>query len=486
MHREHPLRIVRYSIKNIWLLIFPLLRGIYSFPASPEAVLAWARGAWFDLLILFCILGFGWVRWLYRKYDVRDGDIYVQEGILFRKRCYMPVQRISSMTLEAPFWLVPFRAVYLQADTAAGLMDRTDIRLLIRKKDAAMFERALPELHGRSSRSYRNKVRLWRIFCFSVVFSSSFYGTVYLAAFWFQGGRISRDLIEEFHLTERLAQVSEEVAAKLAGIPPAAVTVGIVILCMWLLSLCINLMRYGAFYMETDRKQLCIRSGLLRKRRHFLQSDKINYLDLRQNLPTKLCCVFALALNCPGYGNTRGSIPVCLPLLTKRELEETLPMLFPGARLMKRQLKPALTGWWGYVWAPVLLTAAILPAAWIAMRLFPAFAEMIGFFRLMLLIPIIWKMAVQTVALLTSGVSVEDSRICLRYCRGFVFHTIIAGTERLVKVRIRRNPWHRMFGKCHVDFYFRSELSRRYSLRNVDYRKAKSLLSEQWAELEEK
>ena len=27
-YSEHPLRILRYSIKNIWLLVFPLLRGI--------------------------------------------------------------------------------------------------------------------------------------------------------------------------------------------------------------------------------------------------------------------------------------------------------------------------------------------------------------------------------------------------------------------------------------------------------------------------
>lgn len=484
MHREHPLRIIRYSIKNIWLLIFPLLRGVYTFPASPEAMMRWMHGAWFDLLILFCILGFSWLRWLYRQYTVRDGDIYVREGILFRRCCYMPVEHLSALTLEAPFWLVPLGGMYLFADTAAGLRSRTDIRLLIRKKDAALFEVRLPKLQHGSRRSYRYRVHPWRIFGFSVIFSSSFYGSVYAAAFWFQGGRISRDLIEEFRLTERLTQVSEEVAARLVGIPPAAIAVGIVTISMWLLSLFTNLFRYSAFTLETDKRQLCIRSGLLKKRRHYLQTDKINFLDIRQNLPARLCGLHSLALNCPGYGNGGANIPVCLPLLTGRELEETLPLLFPGAGLAGNRLKAPLTAWWGFVWLPVLLTAAILPAAEIAGRLFPTFETVIDFFRLMLLIPILWKLAVQVTALLTSGVSLEDSRICLRFCRGVVFHTIVAGTERVVKVRIRRQLWQRLFGKCHVDFYFRSEAPARYVLANVDYRKARALLSEHWADLE--
>ncbi len=481
MRHEHPLRIIRYSIKNIWLLIFPLLRGVNSFLITPEAVVEWLEGAWFDILILLCILGFGWLRWLLRSFTVRDGDLYMEDGIFFRSHCYMPMERLSAMTLETPFWLAPFRGMYLYANTAAGISDKTDIRLLIRRRDAVMFERAIPKMRRSAQHSCRYKVHPLRILGFSVIFSSSFYGSFYLAAFWFQGGRISRDLLEEFQLNERLTQVSEELAGQLAGIPPAAVAVGIFVVCMWLLSLFANLLRYGAFYMRTDKQLVYVRSGLLMRRRHFLQTEKINYLDIRQNLLTKLCCLFALALDCPGYGNTRGSIPVCLPLLTKRELEETVPLLFPGVRMQKNQLRPAWTAWWGYIWLPVLLATAILPTAWLIKRLFPAFDEVIGFFRLMLLIPILWKLLVQILSLLTSGVSIEDSCICLRHCRGLVFHTILAGTERVVKIRIRRNPWHRIFGKCHVDFYFRSEVPRRYALRNVNYEAAKALLAEHWS-----
>ena len=54
MLHEHPIKILRYTAKNLWLLIFPLLRSAHFFPFSAKEVAAWLHGAWFDLLI--CVL----------------------------------------------------------------------------------------------------------------------------------------------------------------------------------------------------------------------------------------------------------------------------------------------------------------------------------------------------------------------------------------------------------------------------------------------
>ncbi len=476
MHREHPLCVVRYSVKNIWLLIFPLLRGVYSFRPSPEALVAWVRGAWFDVLVLLVILGFGWLKWYVRTFQVQDGIICVYDGIVFRKTRCLPVERLSALTMERPLWLAPFGAMYLNADTAAGVLTSTDLRLVIRRRDAGMFLDVLPKVRQGKRHGYRRNVSFVRSFLFSALFSSSLYGSLYVALFFVQGGRIVRDLLEELQLQRQLGLVSEEVARHLVGIPPAAVTVALVVLGMWLLSFFTNLLRYSAFHMESDRRRIRICSGVVNPRESSLQGEKINYVDLRQNLPSKLMGLYTLAISCAGYGNFKGSIPVCLPLLTRKELVQTLPLLFPNARMTKNTLQAPLTSCWGFVWLPVLLMAAVVPTAWVLRQLVPAAADVIGFLRLMLMIPIVWKLLVQLLALLTNGVSMTPSQICLRYCRGFVFHTVIAGLDKVVKVRIRQQPWHRLFGKCHVDFYVSSEVSSRCTLRNVDIRKAKELL----------
>lgn len=278
MHREHPLRILKYSTKTLWLLIFPLIRGVWNifkawnrkqiqgFRLSPEAALNWVQGAWFDLLILAMILGYGFCIWFFRKFTVEDGQLYVQDSFIFTRKRIMPVKNLSALTIEHTLFLRPFHAAYLYADTASGLLNSTDIKLLIRRKDEPMFVSALPRLRQGKRHHYERKVKLWKILLFSVIFSSSFSGALYIALFWFQSGRIARDLINEFQLREKLNTVSQEVADHLAGIPPIAVTVGILILSSWLLSMISNLIRYGGFYMESDKRQLFVKSGLMTTR----------------------------------------------------------------------------------------------------------------------------------------------------------------------------------------------------------------------------
>jgi uncharacterized membrane protein YdbT with pleckstrin-like domain len=230
-------------------------------------------------------------------------------------------------------------------------------------------------------------------------------------------------------------------------------------------------MRYGGFYLESDRRLLSVSSGILTKRNFFLCGQKINFLDIRQNLLTKLFRIFTISVNCPGYGNQRGSIPVCLPLLTKREMNVLLPLLFPKAGLKKNTLRPSKLSWWGYVWKPVILGMLLLPAATVLIRLFPALREVLRFFQVMLLIPVVWKLIVQTAALLTSGVALSQGQICLRYCRRLTFHTVIADTDCIAKVKIHRHIWQRWNGKCHLKVYFRSEVSSPCVLWNMDYEK---------------
>ena len=477
MRREHPLRILRYSMKNLWLLIFPIVRGAYHF-ASREDVEEWLHGTWFELLILLAIFGYGWLNWYFRQFDVRDEQLYVRDGILFTRQRFLPIRNLSAMVIEKPVWLRPFGGEYLCADAAGGLLEATDIRLLIRRKDEKLFRDAVPRLRQGKRHHYADKVGIGRTLLFSMIFSSSFSGALYLAVFWFQGGRIARDLIREFQLTERLNNISATLASRLMGIPPAAVAVSIIILSTWLLSFIANLIRYGGFVMESDKRMIAVRSGLVTRRHYCLNSRMVNYIDIRQNVFTKLCKIYSLAVNCPGYSSRRGVIPICMPILIRKELEETLPMIFPGSRLSKCKLRPPWHSWWGYVCIPVCMAIAVIPVSAILLRLFPAFDDVIRFFRVMLLIPLLWKLIVQIIAFTTTGVTISKGHACIRYCRGLTFHTIICDSDRIVKVWIHRHFWHHFTGKCHVLIYLRSESPRYCILIGMQYSEVKEQLKE--------
>ena len=44
MLHEHPIKIFRYTAKNLWLLIFPLLRSAHFIPFSAKEAAAKAKG----------------------------------------------------------------------------------------------------------------------------------------------------------------------------------------------------------------------------------------------------------------------------------------------------------------------------------------------------------------------------------------------------------------------------------------------------------
>ena len=67
IYHEHPLRILKYSLKNIWLLIFPLLRGVSVLSFNPKGIYAWIKGAWLDIAVIGIILVYGFIRWYFSQ-----------------------------------------------------------------------------------------------------------------------------------------------------------------------------------------------------------------------------------------------------------------------------------------------------------------------------------------------------------------------------------------------------------------------------------
>ena len=87
MYHEHKLRILRYSMKNIWMLIFPFLRGLSVWTFDPAGIYAWIRGAWLDIAVLGIILLYGYIRWYCSRITITDDAIIHTEG------CFVVIER---------------------------------------------------------------------------------------------------------------------------------------------------------------------------------------------------------------------------------------------------------------------------------------------------------------------------------------------------------------------------------------------------------
>ena len=251
-------------------------------------------------------------------------------------------------------------------------------------------------------------------------------------------------------ITAHMAQISR-IASK---IPPIAVGAAIVLLSAWLLSFLVNMLRYIGFRYEQDEHQLRIRSGLLTRRRYIIQSDRINYIDLRQNLFMKVCRMTSVQLNCSGYGNARRELPVMVPMIPRQKIQEAVSSFYPQAFPKKNQFRAPNNGMMTYLYAPGIAAAVIPIISRLLQNLLPQFSDFISFGMLMLEIPMLWMLVVKTVAWRTTGITVQGNLLCVRYCRGFRFHTLLADRGALAKIQIRISPFQRWYRKCDLHLYF--------------------------------
>ena len=177
-YHEHPLRILRYSIKNIWLLIFPLLRGLRTIKLNSRWFYEWLQGAWFDIAILVLIVIFGLVQWYFSRVILTAASITHKYGVIFRVNTTIPYCNISSTSYERPMYLSPFGAVRLRCDTRAGIFRVSDMKLMVRERIIPELKAKLPGIKEEDERYVFPKTPVLSVVLFSIFFSSGFTGTV--------------------------------------------------------------------------------------------------------------------------------------------------------------------------------------------------------------------------------------------------------------------------------------------------------------------
>lgn len=467
MHHEHPLRILRYSAKNIWLLIFPLIRGFNIFHHSKEWLYNWVKGAWFDILVVGIIILFGYVRWYFARIDITDSALIHSSGVIFSVCTTIPFVSVSSATAVRPFWLRPFRAVNVRCDTRAGFFNSADMKFMVTEKVYGELVRKLPEIRGEEKIESIPKPTALSVILFSFFFSSGLSGVVYIAAFFFQGGNIAQNIITAS--LSRISEESEKISRRLLlRIPDAAVLIGMIFIATWLLSFFINILTYARFHVECDKKWFYTSYGAVNRKEHLIKASHINYTDLRQNLIMKFFEAVAVHISCAGYGTGKRSLPVLLPVRKEKNIGKDLEAIgiLSGVRT---DFRPKKTGLWHYVWLPVILSSAVFPAHFVVARFFPLFSELTFFAAIMTEIPSAWFVIVKSAAFFTSGISVYDDKIMVRCCKWTGFHTVIANRKKLVKAELEQTVFQKIGGRCSISLWFEGEGQVKFKVKSLDF-----------------
>ena len=473
MYHEHPIKILKYSAKNIWLLIFPLIRGIYTYHFDKDWLYSWIKGTWFDIAVLGAILIFGFVRWYFSRIDFTSEELVHHDGVFIRVNTYIPFKNVSSATIESPFFMLPFNAVRFRCDTRAGIFKTVDLKLIVGKKAREAIMQQMPDINEKNKIDGIPQPNSLSVLLFSVFFSSGFSGTIYLATFFFKGGDIAYNItMSSLNLiTEETAKITDKLLLK---IPTAAIFIGVFFIGSWLVSFIVNLFRYGMFSIDCDQNCMKISYGIIERKEYRIKNSHINYTDLRQNLIMRILGAVAVNISCAGYGASKNRLPVLLPVKTEKSLGKNLQVIgvYSG---IENDYSAQVAGIGSYLLIPLLIASLIIPSHDWAARLFPQFSELSFFVAVMLEIPAVWFVIVKLVALMTSGVAIFDDKIIIRCSKWTKFHTVVSSREKIAKLEFEQNLLQALSGRCALSIWFEGEEHRKFKIKAMKVKDARKI-----------
>lgn len=455
------------------MLLIPLVRGLV---AVGFDFYHWLQGAYWDLIVVLLMIGFAVLRWYFVRFDVGEKGIRVSHGIFIRNEFTVPYRAIACASAVRSVWMRPIRAVTVALDSdshsALGNGRKADIELIIKLSDYTEIYNNIPNRSSSAKITY--KASKANLIFFSLVFSSTLSGIIFLGTFFIQGSRIVGNQLEEQFLSA-VNGVTEFMRRIISGVTPAAVALTLIIALGWGFSFASNLLRHINFRIQRCGNDITVRNGFFSKWKYYINISKVNCADLRQNLLMKICRVMSVHVSCTGYGKSKNEIPVFVPVTTKKRVMSSMRMMLPNFTLSNISLRSKPSYILPFIGGPLAATAGLPAGAVAAAHFFPAWSGIIKFLLIMGEIPALYLIAVKITAKFTTGIGFGEDTMTLKYCTFSQFHTVIVPKSRIAYVKLTRTVFQRFNGTCDVWVYSRGEHASKHRIRGIDVKKAEEL-----------
>ena len=469
--RQHPIKIVRYMAKYLWLLLLSLAKYLI---ASHFDIKSWIEANWFDLVILLVILGFAFIRWIMVYFELGKDRIITHTGFLGMTKTVVYFDDITTLSLSqgAISYLLRSCAVYIETD--ADCVQATDIRIDLTKSKAMEIYHIISQ-KAKTQPGFVFKSPKKQMVLFSLLFTSAISGTAVLLTVLYQAYLITDREFDRRVLSRVNSQIHQ---IEDSSIWIYFLAAGLLIGFIWLMSFISNLLRHWDFTCKRGKNYLRIHSGKGARRHHLLRRKYMNYLDFTQSFFMRMFNICSVEVSCTGYGKRWKEISALIPITTTKDAVQSAKLIAPEFSLCKPQVKTSKACMPGFIVLPALAAVAAILLGIVMQNLFPLRRQQIIFIEIMLALPFIWLTIVKCEAAVTTSMGFDGENVTLSYCRWYTFHKVALKRGNITKVTIRRNPLARMFGTCTVVIYTTGEDSRKHLIGGVNYKNTLRILKE--------
>ena len=458
-YRCHPIQIVANIWKLLILLIIPIIRGLFN--AFTGDLVSWLSGAWFDISIVLVILGLGIIQWYCKVYYADNTGITLEQGILIKKTSFIPKENILSLVVTKSFFLRPFNALRVRADTLGGSFKNADFNVLLTKKQTQILKENLSDKNIEYHNLY--KTNLIYVIALSLITSNSFAGILIITTFI---SNLGEALGKE--LSERIYDTFHLVSQKLAfGIPPAAANIAFLLFIGWFVTFVKNVIKYRNLTVSKNSRCINVKGGIFTVNDCNIAPRSFICLDIRQTLLTKMMGIHSIFVHAIGLGKYENDVSALIPGVKSKHLNMAVKDLSPKFIPTKPTLKPNLGAILRFIADPLYFCISIPLITYILILIYPDWRDFLLSIAALPMVAALWFLVVRIIDLFTSGISKKNGCYTIRCSKGFYFHTVIIPKEKIAAVKTRQSIFQKLDKRCDVFIYTCSEGITMYRCRNL-------------------
>jgi len=421
--RLHPVTCISNVWKQLRGMIIPLI-GIFAIGHKGDS-----NGDWISLvtagIAIIIVLFSGIAKWLRFSYRIEEGELRIEYGLFVKKKRYIPLERIQSLSFSEGILHRPFGLVKVVVETAGSNLQEAEAELTaIKKSEAADLEKKIYESKGKQDILEEEaivvkekEIQHYHISTKELLIMSATSSGI---------GVIFSAVLAIFSQLDNLIpykKLFNEAGALIQGSVYLVISMIILgLILAWVISILFTFVKYSYFTVSEVNNDLIISRGLLEKRKVTIPLNRIQAIRVSENPIRGLFGYISVFIESAG-GNIEDAESrniILLPMVKKESFTEILHTFLKEYHFTVNFTKPPLKARMNYLNRELI---KVLPIIVILIIIFKTY----GLFSIFLLL---YPFIIGHFRFHASGWNICEQQLTLRY-RVFLKHTVYMRKNRI-------------------------------------------------------
>lgn len=325
--RQHPaaalakaLEIIRGNFITILVIIFVGGGG-----DRADFTLYWILGT------IICLLIWGVISWFRFKFQIQDGELQIEQGVLVHKKLYLAADRIQVIDISSGIVQRLFGLVAVEVKTAGSTSKEAKISALSREK-AEELKALLRKESSKDKEADRvedNQIEE------NVIYSLNTRDLLIAAT---TSGRLGVALslvaavfsqVDQLFTEQQIFRFVEDNIPHSTSATIIVFSIIAIFLISWVISFLSTIIKYYGFSIEVKEKELLITKGLFERTQLTIPFNRIQAVQIKEGILRQPFGYASLVIESAGYGETAGNSTVLFPLIAKKRMYKFINEVIP-------------------------------------------------------------------------------------------------------------------------------------------------------------